>query len=117
MIQKTPEESKEALKCCGETPPNCKKCPYDIKDKIGCKGIAAVDALTYIQQLEAQVPKWISVEERLPKGGEMVIAKTLYFYEVLQWDARGDLWISAHSIHRKEYVTHWMPMSELPKEE
>ena len=34
------------------------------------------DALDYIQQLEAQVPKWISVEERLPKNEEPVLIAT-----------------------------------------
>lgn len=57
MSERTPEEIKKALKCCGETPPNCKECPYDIKGRIGCKGVAALDALAYIEQLEAERDK------------------------------------------------------------
>ena len=33
----------------------------------------AEDTLAYIQQLEAQIPKWISVDERLPKPETQVL--------------------------------------------
>lgn len=92
-----------------------------------CKGWNdAVDAMGnneyryetgFIKGFEAAQPKWISVEDRLPKGGSMVIAHMAYFYEVLQWDAKTELWFSAHSIHAKPYVTHWMPLPEPPNED
>ena len=73
-----------------------------------CKGWNdAVDAL----------PKWISVKERLPEHGSMAIAHTLHFYAVLQWDEKCELWFSAHSVHGKDFVTHWMPLPEPPKED
>ena len=64
-----------------------------------------------------EMPKWISVEERLPDGGAMVIAHTLCFYDVLQWDAREELWVGAYSVHVKNYVTHWMPLPPAQEDE
>lgn len=67
---KTHEEIKKGLECC--TIPLCAECPYDSEASCVVKN---EDALAYIQQLEAKVPKWISVEERLPeKYSPVVIA-------------------------------------------
>lgn len=60
-------------------------------------------------------PQWISVEERLPKGGEIVFCNTNNYFEVLQWDARADAWVGMYRSYWKEYVTHWMPLPEPPK--
>lgn len=61
--------------------------------------------------------KWISVKERLPKGGAIVLCNTDYFVEVLQWDERADMWVDQYRSYRKNYVTHWMPLPEPPKGE
>lgn len=74
---KTPEEIKRALECsvaqvdgrCEEYAA-CVCCPL-FAENVGMEDIAA-----YIQQLEAQVSKWISVEERLPKNEEFVLIAT-----------------------------------------
>jgi hypothetical protein len=70
--------------------------------------------LDYIAALEAQLPRWISVEERLPDASERVQAvlgfniKTrctevrLYFD-----DTKFDGWA----------VTHWMPLPSAPESE
>ena len=63
------------------------------------------------------VHKWIPVTERLPKGGEIVLCNTKYFLEVLQWDERTDMWVDQYRSYRKNYVTHWMPLPEMPKGE
>ena len=63
------------------------------------------------------VQKWIPVTERLPKGGEIVLCNTKYFLEVLQWDERADMWVDQYRSYRKNYVTHWMPLPEMPKGE
>ena len=77
---------------------------------------AAADALAYIQQLEAQVPKWISVEERLPEYGRyLVIIQTecgmgkviTATYNDMGW------WTYGNSGE----LTHWMPLPEPPKED
>ena len=86
MNLRNPDEIKRGLECCSED--GCKECPYE-QDCNMADGfsVLAADALTYIQQLEdhlrentkmverleSQVPKWISVEERLPEKGERVL--------------------------------------------
>ena len=63
---RTPEEIKKGLEICrGKCTGNKPHCPYD-KYVNGCEDALNRDALAYIQQLEAQQPRWISVGERLP---------------------------------------------------
>lgn len=62
------------------------------------------------------IQKWIPVSERLPEGGAIVLCNTDYFVEVLQWDKRADVWVDQYRSYRKNYVTHWMPLPEPPKE-
>ena len=71
---KTPEEIKKGLKHCCNNAPRL-ECEYaDQRDRrYACEDALLADALAYIQQLEAQVPKWISVEERLPERNQRVI--------------------------------------------
>lgn len=74
---KTPEEIKKGLECCflecDDTSliDHCKACPFQPNGV--CFRALIKDSLTYIQRLEAQVPKWISVEERLPKRNACVV--------------------------------------------
>lgn len=72
---RTPEEIKAALcVCISEEACNLYGCYYSADRN--CRDSAMRDALAYIQRLEserdaamAKVPKWISVEERLPESG------------------------------------------------
>ena len=120
---KTPEEIKKGLVC---EPGTCEQCPYD---PANCEWEAKGDALRLIQRLEAQVPKWISVEERLPeKHGQMVVGlynqhgadKALLFPYVFTWHAYGsngyvngphfsDEGLDGLKVH------YWMPLPEPPK--
>lgn len=74
---KTPEEIKKGLECCiletddTSLVDHCRACPYQPTGL--CFRTLLKDAL---EQLEAQVPKWISVEERLPKNEEPVLIAT-----------------------------------------
>lgn len=123
---KTPEEIKRGLECCcaanhclsrdGRT-----ECSYD--GTYFCIQNMANDALAYIQQLEAQIPKWISVEERLPeKQGDYIVlysfgetnvqrfAGVMYF---IRYDERPHFENDGlYGLH----VTHWMSLPEPPKE-
>ena len=58
---KTPEEIKKGLKNCGPDGACKEKCPY-YEPNAGCVGELIRDALAYIQQLEAQVPKWLNAD-------------------------------------------------------
>lgn len=75
------------------------------------------------EKVEAQVPKWISVEERLPEkqGDHLVLysfgetnvdffAGVMYF---IRYDERPHFENDGlYGLH----VTHWMPLPNLPKE-
>lgn len=122
---KTPEEIKKGLRWChglGRVLKGCAGgCPY-WDETYGCgRDLMDTDIHTYIQQLEAQVPKWISVEERLPEGEEYVLCwyKDEFGDEWstvgLKWGCAWDLDIDDNS-GRNLTVTHWMPLPKPPKE-
>ena len=118
---KTPEEIKKGLECCANA--DCKACPYN---SVGISIFECIDALVcdtnaYINQLEARVPKWISVKDSLPEIGTVVLgyAKHNPFsaYEVMLVRNLGN---GFEMIRYHEYtssITHWMPMPEPPKED
>ena len=116
---KTREEIKTGLEYCSQNVPYpCNGCPYErdelLENAWRCNLNA--DVLAYIQQLEAQIPKWISVEERLPEHGMyLVITRKgvcmtrkvhTATYNHLGWWTYADF----------GEVTHWMPLPEGPKE-
>lgn len=140
--RKTPDEIKRGLECCkrymgGAPDSNCDVCPY----QYSCSGLYD-DFLAYIRQLESQVPKWISVEERLPGTEDPVLilvketehyglhkekSKVYYCQYLAYWD--DDEWYTswcngcrkisdtAKEPNADEYeVTHWMPLPKPPKE-
>lgn len=126
---KTPEAIKKGLECCMKASEEaCDHCPY-CKECINFNaGNLYRDALAYINQLEARVPKWISVKDRLPEddvdvivyavsnnGGYTMLVTfhthTLYGFNI-------DGWASPWQYFTRNYtITHWMPMPEPPKEE
>lgn len=68
-----------------------------------------------IKLLEAQVPKWISVEERLPeKSGRYLVctSKSSVYYTKFTRHEQGGRFHTDINTH----ITHWMPMPEPPKE-
>ena len=112
---KSPEEIAKALHLCYNPPSSCDDCPYDeCKD---CVEVVARDAEECIRALVNKLPRWISVEEKLPKRGAIVLCYTKYFYEVLQWDDDAEQWVGQYSVNAKHYVTHWMPLPEPPEED
>lgn len=78
------------------------------------------DSLALIRQLEAQIPKWISVKERLPEDGVDVIIHTDFrggyvgcgYYRIVR-----DAWFTSQGILLASNVLHWMSLPEPPKEE
>lgn len=69
---RTREDVKTGLICGSGTPVPCQACPYYNDED--CRAEVDADALDCIEQLESQVLKWISVEERLPDNGVYVLA-------------------------------------------
>lgn len=124
---KTPEEIKKGLECCdfehwqGR---KCEQCPYMNADDEWCDSMDEIrgDAIAYIQQLESQVPKWISVEERLPeKSGYYLCWVPKYTTtDVIHYSAKYMAFNAFDTTYISESalpVTRWMPLPEPPKEE
>ena len=106
---KTPNEIKKGLENCANKS-DCCWCPLMTQ----CEKEA--DALAYIQQLEAQVPKWISVEERLPEvDGKYIVCtakQSVYSTRFRTYGQGGNFQTDINT-----HITHWMPLPELPKED
>lgn len=106
---RTPEEIKKGLETCiGKCTGNKPHCPYhECGD--GCMDTMNRDTLALIQQLEAKAPKWISVEEGLPKEWQYVFAISQYdedsFEPCVAYHVRGK-WNTGSGYNRT--VTHWM---------
>lgn len=113
---KKPEEIKKALESCGadECHGEHTSCPY-VDDKLCIMNICR-DALAYITQLEACVPKWISVKDRLPEDGRyLVVTQKADGYADVNTAAYNDMgWWTLSNFGD---ITHWMPIPEMPKEE
>lgn len=143
MSTKTPDEIKKGLGCCiSHFMESCNACPY--AHISGCARESTSDALALIQQLEADnaqqarcienltdklnatneaLPRWISVEERLPEDCSYVIV-----YLRNKHNDNKDIWhIDAdyfedgdwhrYPEHGYYNVTHWMPLPEPPNAE
>lgn len=78
-----------------------------------CYGIVRAQ----INLLKSSVPKWISVEERLPEVAEKVLTYNGNFVSenwlctVASKDGRINVWA-----YSEGFVTHWMPLPEPPQE-
>ena len=71
-------------------------------------------------ELRARVPKWISVNDRLPEAGEYVvcIAKRNPFSMFMPMVARikKNGWVNPITEQYISEVTHWMPLPLAPEE-
>lgn len=114
---KTPDDIKFALECASGIPVSCNSCPYKNAADHNCGGESSADALDYIEQLEAKVPKWISVEERVPNQYEDVLAFS-NDNELLICHYDGNGWIvSFDGCYNDGDVTHWMYLPQDPRTE
>lgn len=132
---KTPDEIKRGLECalCDKPADLCgEKCPgwsaYSLAEMRQDEHVS--DALAYIQQLEtkshqlikkteqleAHVPRWISVGERLPPMGEVLISHCGHV--CIAWHhGKGTFETGSRMmlVVGRHDITHWMPMPEPPK--
>ena len=128
MSNKTPDEIKKGLEYCFKGG-NCGACPYNVDVfSDDCMEELSRDLKAHIEQLEAQVPKWISVEERLPeevkRDDEEASSTDIVIVAVR--DDMNNIFVSDDILCKGEWVnysaplfevTHWMPLPELPKED
>ena len=116
-MEKSDKVKKGLETCIGECTGNKPHCPYHTCGN-GCMDTMNKDARAYIQQLEAQVPKWISVEERLPEEDDDVLMMTDMGMSMGYYcrDSFIDSWVDYVNSDSK-CVTHWMPLPEPPKED
>ena len=124
---RTPDEIKKGMNCCNVSATHgyCQHCPYEPEEE--CEFELKRDALLYIQQLEAQVPRWINAEERQPDEndiGMLVVVSGKPRDNIIFDDAimigfyyDGEGWvIEGWEEWENPTVTHWMPLPEPPKE-
>ena len=94
---------------------NCKDCNH--YNFVRCRACQIDDAVTYIDEAPT-VGEWISVEDKLPEVGKVVLAfgtrsATTGMFQGI--NKRNNLWWwKGHTI---KHVSHWMPLPEPPKEE
>ena len=115
---RTPEEIKHVAEwncySCGGL--ECDDCSYLDACTIENRDRAVPDALALIEHLEAKVPKWISVKERLPVKQYRVIVRTGHNLVTTGWrsyhvDVKGgELWEVDEAHNYRNDVTHWMPL-------
>ena len=65
------------------------------------------------------VQEWISVEDRLPEHGDVVVVWHTYMEHpfVCQWDERSDCWIDNKWTFGRNTITHWCYLPQPPKGE
>ena len=125
MDKERVEKVKKGLECCTRSHQTirqnmCDECPYKNKGVMNaftvwktCTNALAEDALKLINELQAATePKWIPVSERLPETIDFVLCTDGGCVDIGFCNGRG-CW---HCDPLDNYVTHWMPLPEPPKD-
>ena len=121
---RTPEEIRKGLQCCKNS--ECEECRYfDGSGSWSCVGRLIKDVFAYVQQLEAQQPRWVSVGERLPENDDEVLCWYEY-YRYGDYNAMyqtygigyylNGTWGGEVSNGQKARVLYWMPLPPGPEE-
>lgn len=121
----TEKEIVQALRCCADYSCNA-KCPafpvgLDCREEMHKEVLALLERLTAENALlRAQIPQWISVEDRLPidrlskylvafrDAGGSIVDMARYF--------PNDGWTCNNWEVPQNLITHWMPLPEVPEE-
>lgn len=118
--------SNELIKAlrCDHPSLDCEFCEYNTGDDCNYKRLTD-DAADAIEKMQKQLPRWISVKDRLPENGENVL---LYFESDARYgDERNRKRIIGIGFHCNEHwhvdlnsvetAIAWMPLPDPPKEE
>ena len=108
----------ELFTICRETLPNECGHHFIVEDELQSH-------LDFVRNLPAadvvERPRWIPVTERLPRGGENVLAyyhnPYNQFIVCATWDSKRHEWIPDLESIDGYYITAWMPLPEPPKDE
>ena len=73
----------------------------------------------YLLDNGVTVQEWISVDDRLPEHGDVVVVWHTYMEHpfVCQWDERSDCWIDDKWTFGRKTITHWCYLPQPPKGE
>jgi hypothetical protein len=116
---RNPEVIKKGLVCHGQSRTymlQCSDCEYHGQGLPHCREAVHEDAIALIEQLQAQVPKWISVEDRLPEPETSVLFCGAGWMDI-GWITDGG-WRSEYiNDYDEGEVTHWMTLPEPPQED
>ena len=71
----------------------------------------------YLLDSGVTVQEWISVDDRLPEHGDVVVVWHTYMEHpfVCQWDERSDCWIDNKWTFGRNTITHWCYLPQPPK--
>ena len=77
------------------------------------------EAANYLIAHGVTVQEWISVDDRLPEHGDVVVVWHTYMEHpfVCQWDERSDCWIDNKWTFGRNTITHWCYLPHPPKGE
>lgn len=76
-------------------------------------------AISALREREERAMNWISVDERLPEDGELVLVCDIRdgFFAVLEHDSSEYAWHGGDYWLDEDEVTHWIPLLESSKGE
>lgn len=117
---KTPDAIKNGLACCAKASlEECDHCPYGNDCDIFEACNLYRDALAYITQLEACVPKWINIHDMEPADNTVavVLARNTENWGFSKFIIAAFINGEWLCVQPEWVVTHWMPIPEMPKEE
>lgn len=112
VMTKTPEEIKKGLEYLSSRDPAKKFKLWQEGIAYDWQEDAAADALAYIQQLEARVPRWIPVEEKLPEKHKIVIVSLARGVLAFGFHYGKGWWCDLDIVHDED-VTHWCPLPSM----
>ena len=106
----------------GDSPCGCDGCPYGkySSENGECYEEYKKDKFGKVEKTGVTVQEWISVDDRLPEHGDVVLCFMKFGGQrLLLWDGVSSWWLGyGHGDDwKKTDVAYWMPLPERPKGE